>query len=395
MSICPRLRPVEIFPTQVDGQTVLCLRDPSGLSDHLALVAPQAAIVLSLCDGSRTHSEVAQAFRRLTGAHIDEAQTRELLERLDEGLFLDSPRFHAHRAGLIEAFHAAPRREAAHAGKSYPDDPGSLGELLDAHLATAGSVPPATGGIVAPHIDFPRGGAVYGKAYAALGAAGKAPDLVVVFGTDHVAEKQPLTLTAKAYETPLGAVETDDQLCSALARTLGRQLFTDELHHRGEHSIEFQAVWLRHVYGSRTPPILPVLCGSLSRPPGDEPFVREFVSTLRRLTSDRRVVVVAGADLAHVGPRFGDEPFGPNDCAMMKAADLAALTCIENVDAQGFWNKIMCDGDRYRICGLAPISLALSFLQGPDARGELLGYEQCPADEGPTSFVSIAALAMS
>lgn len=399
MDACPRLRPLEIFPTEIDGQTVLCLRDPSGLTEHLAFVPPPAMAILALCDGVRTPAEVASEFQRRTGARLGEAQLLRLLEQLDEGLFLETPRFEAHYRVIVEEFRAAPRRAASHAGASYPVDAAKLRALLDGHLRAARPAAPATVALIAPHIDFPRGGPVYGQAYAALGdAGGPPPDLVVIFGTDHNGVRGPFTLTRKSYETPLGTLETDVALVDALAAECGDELFAEELHHRREHSIEFQAVWLRHVYADRPPLALPVLCGPLVLARGvaplDHPPVRRFLEALRRHTAGRRVLVVAGADLAHVGPRFGDGPFGEAECAQVEAADRAALAAAERVDAAGFWDAIVRDDDRFRVCGLSPIVAALTAVAGRATIGETLGYAQCPADERSTSWVSIAALAI-
>src|SRR5207245_3905829 len=139
-------------------------------------------------------------------------------------------------------------------------------------------------------------------------------DLFIAVGTDHVGADHPFTLTRKHYATPLGRVDTDVALVDALAARLGGdELYADELHHRTEHSIEFQALLLRYVLPAERPiTILPILCGSLhrsreaGRDPSADPFVARFLGTLGELTAARRVCLIAGADLAHVGPRFGD-----------------------------------------------------------------------------------------
>lgn len=404
MTPCPRLRPLEMFPADVDGERVLCLRDPSGLTEGMAFLPPPAVLVVSLCDGSRTRADVAREFHRRTGRRISEAQVASILDQLDEALFLETPRFLDHRRAIHEAFRAAPLRPAAHAGASYPDAPAELATLLDGHLRAAAGAgdacPPAA--VVAPHIDFARGGRVYGRAWAPVAAAGgPAPDLVVVFGTDHNGIEQPFTLTRKSYDTPLGALETDGALVDALAREAGGEaLFAEELHHRGEHSIEFQAVWLRHLFGGSAPPILPVLCGSVHRsvaartsPRAGAP-VRRFLEALRTLTAGRRVLVVAGADLAHVGPRFGDGPFGAAELAEVERADRAALAAAATGDAEGFFAAVAAVEDRYRVCGTSAIYATLALGEGTTRRGELLAYEHCPADEKPESFVTIAAVAV-
>jgi MEMO1 family protein len=398
---CPRLRPLEIFPTELEGRRVLCLRDPAGLTDRVAFLPGAAIAILSACDGFRTAAEVAAHAAARLGMPIDEEQVRDLLDQLDDGLFLDTPRFHDHHRTLLAEFRATPVREASHAGLSYAPEAATLVRFLDGQLesarrrAAATVAPPA--GLIAPHIDFTRGGPVYGDAYLPLVGAGSAYDLVVVFGTDHNGVRHPFTLTRKSYATPLGTVPTDVALVDALAADVddGEALFDDEFHHLKEHSIEFQAVWLRHVLGPDMPPILPVLCGPFGEAqPGARvrPKVHALLAALRRRISGRRVLVVAGADLAHVGPRFGDEPFRTHECAALERADRHALGHVATGDADGFYGAIVGDGDRFKVCGTSPIYATLALLGPQPRRGELITYAQCPADEGPTSWVSITAM---
>jgi AmmeMemoRadiSam system protein B len=210
-------------------------------------------------------------------------------------------------------------------------------------------------------------------------------------------------LTRKTYATPLGTVATDVPLVDELVGRLPRQesaLFADELNHRHEHSIELQAVWLRAVLGDAVPPVLPVLCGSLHKSverhesPGVDMRVAGFLDALRTATARRKVLVVAGADLAHVGPRFGDGPMTKVDRDRVAVEDEAALEAAARRDADGFFSAVATIGDRNRVCGLAPIFHALAFAGREGRAGSILDYDQCKADEAATSFVSIAALVM-
>jgi AmmeMemoRadiSam system protein B len=257
-----------------------------------------------------------------------------------------------------------------------------------------------TAALVAPHIDYQRGGHMYARAYATLPV--DPPELVIVFGTDHNGTEHPFTLTRKPFATPLGDVATDVALVDSLAARVRdpASLFADELHHRGEHSIELQAVWLRRVYGDATPPVLPVLCGSLHRAIADggspnrvDPRVPEMLELLAGVVAGRRTLIIAGADLAHVGPRFGDDvAFLDEGRRVVARADHAALDAVVAGDAESFFGAVAAERDRFRICGLAPIYHTLAL--APGRRGTLLGYDQCLADDDGASFVSIAAVAI-
>jgi hypothetical protein len=98
---------------------------------------------------------------------------------------------------------------------------------------------------------------------------------------------------------------------------------------------------------------------------------------------------VAGVDLAHVGPRFGDpEPNTADSLAAVGRADRAMLAAVTAADAAGFYASVASDGDARRICGLSPIYAFLRAL--PGARGQLLEYAQWPDPDNAVTFCAAA-----
>jgi AmmeMemoRadiSam system protein B len=266
--------------------------------------------------------------------------------------------------------------------------------------------------LVAPHIDFQRGGATYAWAYKPLAEAREAPELIVIFGTDHMPSDVPFTLTKKHYDTPLGRFDTDGDLVDALtagvAERLGphndarQRLFLDEHHHLGEHSIEFQMVWLRYALKERADGIrvLPILCGSLPElvdgtvDPATDPRLQAVFETLRQIVACRRTLFVASADLAHVGPRFGDtDPLDGDDRSSIERCDQQTLAAAATGDGARWFDEIRREKNRRRVCGLPPIYAMLQVAQ--PGTGKLYAYDQCPADERGGSLVSIASLVYS
>ena len=75
--------------------------------------------------------------------------------------------------------------------------------------------------IVAPHIDFHRGGPAYAWAYKPLAESAGA-DLYIILGTSHCGGQTPYILTLKNFETPLGLVETDRDFVSTCRRNAPR-----------------------------------------------------------------------------------------------------------------------------------------------------------------------------
>jgi AmmeMemoRadiSam system protein B len=397
----PRLRALDVFPVRTQDGGGLALRDPAGMTDAIAVLPPTAVAVVQLFDGARSRSEIQAEFERRHGQRLPTELLDRLIRQLDDALLLESDRFHDHARRAREHFAQADVRKPAHADRSYPGDPDELRSFLDRILPrrAAGNGAAEPRALIAPHIDLHRGGAAYGKAYAALGDA--AAELFVVLGTDHVGIDQPFTLTRKHYDTPLGRVATDVDLVGQLARRLGDDpsLFADELHHRTEHSIEFQALLLAHRYGAHRVRVLPILCGSLHTQlaggidPAADPRIGRVIDVLGELLVERRACIVAGADLAHVGPRFGDaRALGKADRARLREQDAATIASCATGSATAFWDDVRRDGDERRICGIAPIYHALRLLGG--GRGVALAYDQCAADEDGGSLVSIAAVAL-
>jgi AmmeMemoRadiSam system protein B len=144
---------------------------------------------------------------------------------------------------------------------------------------------------------------------------------------------------------------------------------------------------------SRPFTILPVLTSFVHEAmasgvdPEADPRVPRFVDALLETmaASKRRLCVVAGADLAHVGPRFGDPTPNSSDFLRdVERADRAMLETVTAGDPTGFYGAVSSDGDSRRICGLSPIYTLLRVL--PGVRGRLLRYSQWPDPHGAVSF---------
>jgi hypothetical protein len=409
----PRLRPLDAFPVEEQGQKLLALRDPSGIAESIALT-PIAVAVLSFCNGDNTRDEIVRLFTQRYRQALTRQDLDRILDELDRRLLLDSDTFRQHSASLFADFARSSERPAFLAERQYPAEAAALVALLDSFFthpngpgAPKASDRPLPASIVSPHIDFARGGPAYAWAYHALCEAAEAPELVVVFGTNHAGSDAPFTLTKKHYQTPLGPLETDGALVDALATRVGEQLgeaaaqelFKDEHHHRGEHSIEFQAVWLRYAFRRHPAPpkVLPILCGSLREhieartDPAGERRVTVLLEAIRALADGRKVLYVAGADLAHVGPRFGDPtPLDQEDRVSLEKRDRVTLDPVLRGDAAGWFQEIAREGDRRNVCGVGPIYAMLGAAR-PRA-GRLLAYGQCAADDHGGSLVSIASL---
>lgn len=431
----PKLRPLEIVPAGSDEELLFVLRDPEGLGQ--AVMMPYGAVLLVvLMDGHNTLAEIQSMFESQTGVAAPLSDVEAIVRRLDEAYLLAGEKFEQYRREQIEQYLDNPVRPASHAGGAYADEPETLREQL-AELFTCDQGPgpiepgpstdepstderstdePSTDGprcdgrqlrgLISPHIDIHRGGPAFAWAYKQVAQHSDA-DLFVIFGTAHNPMEQLFCVSRKDFDTPLGVVRSDvrfiDRLAEHLASSLaGRQidLFQDEIAHRFEHSIEFQAMFLQYVLGGKREfRIVPVLCGSFHEfladglPPDQSPQIQAFLAATRWAAEEHpgKVCYISGADLAHVGQRFGDEWLLDKERLDDQSEDdrkLLQAAC--RGDSDGFFSHVADQLDCRRICGLSPTYAMLKLL-GP-SRGELLKYDQAVEPDG-TSCVSFASVA--
>jgi AmmeMemoRadiSam system protein B len=403
----PRLRAVEAFPVQHEGQRCIALRDPAGFTDQIAVLPGPLLDMVSLFDGEHPVEGIREILRRRHGEAPSVEQITALVERLDDAGFLDNERFRARRRAIDDAFRQSPVRPSAHAGGAYAGEPAALREQIAgffAHAERPGAAAARPGrqagtlsALIAPHIDFHRGGPTYGSAYQEVLDRSDA-DLYVILGTCHAGMSDPFTITLKPYDTPLGPAAVDRDFYEAVARRAGQDLLASEPAHRAEHSIEFQAVMLQSLLGGRRPfTILPVLASYLHEAvwagtePEADPRVPRFLDALRETVaaSSRRVCLVAGVDLAHVGPRFGDpDPNTEASLAIVEREDRVMLESVVAGDARGFFGQVAADRDARRICGLSPIYSLLRLL--PEGPGRLIEYRQWPDPDGAVTFCAVS-----
>lgn len=404
----PQLRAIDMVPMEHEGEQQFCMHDPAKIVEGQLLLSPSAAFVASMLDGNTSAEAIQRVILEQSGgegATIE--QILEIVEQLDHAGFLHTDRFDAIFDRLRDEFQNADGRPAYLAGKSYPEDGEELRSFLKAMFlrdtgpgeepgdpARDGAVLP---GLIVPHIDFGRGGHSYAHAYYSLAEHAK-PDTVFVFGVAHVAEPVPFILTRKAFDTPLGRVEVDHDIIDQLEASCAWDPYEFELTHRTEHSIEFQAVMLAYLYGADVK-IVPILCSVFG-----EEFLMDrdlatdaidiFLDTCKTCVASphKKVTVVAAADLAHVGRRFGDA-FDIDDEIVDAVAkrDHEDLVYAEALDPEGFYSSVMRDDNNRKVCGINCIYSVLSILEGRATIGERLHYDYAhdPAG-GIVSFASMA-----
>ena len=403
----PKLRDINAFPVQSSGQTLLCLQDPQNISEKALFVPPPLYFIVCLFDGQHSILDIQAEYMRRFGELLYTDKLQEIINRLDENLFLDGGRFEEALRQKEEGFKNASFREAVFAGKSYEGDPDGLRTQLEGYFEGANGPGPleqkkstkGLKGVVAPHIDFQRGGFCYAFAHREIWERNGSP-CFVIFGTAHTPMKNPFCLTRKDFITPLGTLNVDKELVDAIQSHCPDDLFEDEGVHRSEHSIEFQCVFLRYLYPEpNLLKIVPILTGSFHEAieKGISPMelkpIRQFIDALKEAVSSlgKEVCYIASADLAHMGVQFGDRD-GVSEYGLRGIAqeDQEMLEYAEKMDAEGFFSSILRERDRRNICGLPPIYTMLKILEARE--GKLLKYDQAftPETQSVVTFASLA-----
>jgi hypothetical protein len=387
-----------------EGAERYCLRDPSGESDQVLFLSEGALWLVSRLDGSRDLLDLQTEFARATGEIVPRQTIEELITHLEEVSFLDSPGYRERARQAQEEFRRASRRPAAFAGRSYEADPSALGPWIDSLLVGGGGKATDIAedetkirGLVAPHIDPMRGARVYGSAYGML--RGHPARRIIILGISHGGGAVPFVPLAKDLETPFGDCPADHDAIARLCGGLPYDPGGFEILHRSEHSIEFQAVFLRRILSDWSERrVIPILCCSPWLPDRGrealgypDSWGDAFVENLRALI-DGETLVIAGVDFSHVGRRFGDEPGGVAQMrATIEEADRGMMERIGGGDASGFESQIAAEEDARRVCGYPALRTLLRVL--PDSRGRAIDYG-IAIDESIDSLVSFGALVL-
>ncbi|MCI0512972.1 AmmeMemoRadiSam system protein B [candidate division KSB1 bacterium] len=399
----PKLRAVEPIPVEIEGKPMVALRDPGRIAPEMLVVSHELIFILQFFDGEHTCLDIRQRYLQQFNNFLYADQLDKIIQDLDARLYLESEHFQQHQAALLRQYRSQPTRPAAHAGQSYPAEPEILRQKLTAFfngengpgLPVPGTHTTAVKAIVAPHIDLQAGGSTFAYAYKALAEAPPA-DVYLILGTGHNGIAQAFACSDKDFETPLGLVHTDRDFLAELQTLWAPNLFAEELIHQYEHTIEFQTIFLQFLFGNRPGwKIVPILCSfnhaMLQMP--DFQCIENFLAALKQVIqrSSRRICLIASADLAHVGSRYGDT-FQPDQPFLLELnrTDHQTLAHVEKSDLAQFVQAVAADDQRRHICGFPPIYAMLRLL-GSGTTGKLLKYAQVPVDT-QNSTVSFASM---
>ncbi len=396
--VLPRLRLNLDFQLSPDpARPGLFIRDPYHYSDATLLVPPPLVQALECFDGVQSTLDLRSELVRITGEIQVGDLEKHLFDSLNDAGFLENETYSRLKAEREAEFAAELTREAIFAGSAYPNDPARLSALLTDRIGSPIGAS-NTIGIAAPHASPDGGWNTYRAAYRCLPPPDGTARTFVILGTSHYGAPDRFGLTRKRFVTPFGEAQTDLKLVDELSRRADGAIRMEDYCHSVEHSIEFQIIFLQHLYGPDVR-ILPILCGPFvksiyeSGMPEENDTLARFFDTLGDIAAREGDALfwVLGIDMAHMGRRYGDQLRATANTGEMLAIeqrDRERIRQINGGDIRGYWSLVQDGHDDLKWCGSSPLYTFLKVL--PGVRGDLLDYHQWQID--PHSVVSFAAL---
>jgi AmmeMemoRadiSam system protein B len=222
-------------------------------------------------------------------------------------------------------------RKPVVAGMFYPGSADTLRDKIR-ELIDEGAVREDVQGIVSPHAGYMYSGHVAGAVISRVSFK----DTFVIMGPNHTGLGQPFSIMSEgAWETPLGSVEIDTELASAILAA-SQNLSQDHVAHLEEHSIEVQLPFLQ--YFKPDVKLVPII---LARGTGDT--YKEIGNAIAEACNNAacEAVIMASSDMNH---------YEPHNVADEK--DDRAIEAILALDEDELLNRV----SEYRIsmCGYGP-----------------------------------------
>ncbi|MEA3514187.1 MAG: AmmeMemoRadiSam system protein B [Nanoarchaeota archaeon] len=217
--------------------------------------------------------------------------------------------------------------------------------------------------IIAPHAGYMFSGPAAAWAYKEI-AESELADLYIVVSPNHTGFGKS-SICAEDYETPLGVVKTDKEMCKRIAEET--QLVEDSVSHMNEHSVEVQIPFLQFACRDRID-LLRIVPIVLSGDIDCAKLGKDLKKAIEK--SGKNVVIIVSSDMTHFGWNYGYMPFEEDIKKNLYKMDRETIKFIEKSDSQGFEKRL--DEIKGTVCGRIPIVMLLNTVKADKI--ELLKY---------------------
>jgi AmmeMemoRadiSam system protein B len=382
-----------------EGKNFIILTDMIGFAEVPIAISTEFFVLLQSIPENTTKTDMMNMFG-VDDINLIQPILNEI-ENLDKLFFLESDSYKIKRKKFEEEFLSNPVREPICVNGSYPANPDEFNAYFKDFFETVDKNEIDTGAkaLIVPHIDFRLGRLsheVYASGYHAIRDTGA--DLFVIFGTSHYASTDVFMLSEKHFNTPIGLVENDIEIINELKESCPETFTIDEFAHKPEHSIELQTILLKYYFQNKNFKIIPILVGSFfefieqKKSPKDFERFRLFLEGLNQTIEKlgRKAVYIASVDFSHIGRKFGDDFDAETKLHEVNNSDSILIDYLEKSDSEAFFNKIMTDCDKWKVCGTSPIYSMLNLKNF--SKGKFLKYNQWneTATKSAVTFASIA-----
>jgi len=235
-----------------------------------------------------------------------------------------------------------PIRKSIIAGSWYPDIPDLLRDEVFRYMEKASipEIPEKPVAIISPHAGYLFSGGVAGYAYKSVSSY--AYTSAVVISPSHRAFFPFVSVwKSGGFETPLGIVEVDEELCGRLLES--SEIFRDDQRaHLSEHALEIQLPFLQSALQDCK--LCPLIMGRQ-----DLSLCEDLARALvEQIPNPEEVLVVASSDLSHFHP-----------AKQAEIMDSTISRHIEEFDIDGLSQDLEHGGGE--ACGGGPILAALLY----------------------------------
>jgi len=256
------------------------------------------------------------------------------------------------------------------AGQFYPANREKCLEEIRQGLAARplpDSLRPSVVGGIVPHAGWTFSGELAALVFAAVRKRHETVATFVIYGTAHsYFDALPAVDDSDAWQTPLGAVQLDKELCAALLDS--GVVAANSSAHRQEHSIEVQVPFIQHLFPEAR--IVPILV-----PPVESAIpLGESASDLTSGTG-RPIIYIGSTDLTHYGPRYGFTPMGRGPDAYQWASNVNDRQFTDLAIAMDAERLLAGAIEKGNACGPGAAAAAVAAARKLGVtRGQLLAY---------------------
>ncbi|RMG66120.1 MAG: AmmeMemoRadiSam system protein B [Calditrichaeota bacterium] len=235
-------------------------------------------------------------------------------------------------------------RPASVAGLFYPADKLMLERELSLMLENAPVLEPPRPirGLIVPHGGFLYSGGVAARAYRQI--IDQPCEGIVLIAPPH---ESTLYFTAvysgKAFRTPLGDVQVNQQLASKLVDLEPTCKLSEQGFEEGEYTIEVQLPFVQWVQDGV--PILPIMMGRQ-----DREAVEKLTQALLQLAKNRQLLFIASTDLSQNHPD-----------TLARRMDQVCISHIERFDPDGLLQDV--EQGACEMCGSGPAVVVMKLCQ--------------------------------